>query len=72
MTDDQFVAAFEGCTIRNEEFHHQDHVRMGFLYMSRSQGWKESAGSLKGWKGWPQPAASLASITKPSPGRSCC
>lgn len=38
MTDDQFVAAFEGCTIRNEEFHHGDHVRMGFLYMSRFPG----------------------------------
>jgi hypothetical protein len=38
MTDDQFVAAFEGCTIRTEEFHHQDHVRMGFLYMSRLPG----------------------------------
>ena len=35
MTDDQFVAAFENCTIRNEEFHHADHVRMGFLYMCR-------------------------------------
>jgi hypothetical protein len=34
MTDDQLVAAFEGCTICNEEFHHQDHVRIGFLYMS--------------------------------------
>lgn len=33
MTDDQFVAAFETCTIRNEEFHHADHVRLGFLYM---------------------------------------
>lgn len=38
MTDDQFVAAFEGCTIRSEEFHHKDHVRMGFLYMSRFPG----------------------------------
>jgi hypothetical protein len=38
MTDDQFVAAIEGCTIRNEEFHYQDHVRMGFLYMSRFPG----------------------------------
>jgi hypothetical protein len=72
MTDDQFVAAFEGCTICNEEFHQEDHVRMGFLYMSRFPGWKESAGSLKGWKGSPQPAASLASITKRSRGRSSC
>jgi hypothetical protein len=38
MTDHQLVAAFEGCTIRNEEFHHEDHVRMGFLYMSRFPG----------------------------------
>jgi len=38
MTDDQLVAAFEGCAIRNEEFHHEDHVRMGFLYMSRFPG----------------------------------
>lgn len=35
MTDDQLVAAFETCTVRNEEFHHTDHVRMGFLYMCR-------------------------------------
>lgn len=38
MTDDQFVAAFEGCTIRHEEFHQEDRVRMGFLYMSRFPG----------------------------------
>ncbi len=38
MTDDQLVAAFEGCTIRNEEFHHEDHVRMGFLYMRQFPG----------------------------------
>jgi len=38
MTDDELVVAFEGCTIRNEEFHHEDHVRMGFLYMSRFPG----------------------------------
>jgi hypothetical protein len=35
MTDNQLVAGFEACTIRSEEFHHQDHVRVGFLYMSR-------------------------------------
>jgi hypothetical protein len=38
MNDDQLVAAFEGGTLRNEEFHHEDHVRMGFLYMSRLPG----------------------------------
>jgi len=38
MTDDQFVAAFESCTIHNEDFHHADHVRLGFLYMCRFSG----------------------------------
>jgi hypothetical protein len=38
MTDDQLVIAFEDCTLRNEEFHHRDHVRVGFLYMSRFPG----------------------------------
>lgn len=35
MTDDQFIAAFEAGLVGNENFHHQEHVRMGFLYMSR-------------------------------------
>jgi len=38
MTDDEFVALFESCTLRNEEFRHEDHVRIGFLYMSRFPG----------------------------------
>ena len=38
MTDDQFVAAFEACTLRKEEFHHADHVWLGFLYMIRFPG----------------------------------
>ena len=35
MTDDQFIAAFEAGLLANENFHHPEHVRMGFLYMSR-------------------------------------
>ena len=35
MTDDQFIADFEDCSIPARDFHHQDHVRMGFLYLSR-------------------------------------
>ena len=35
MSDDEFMAAFENCTIPNESFHHADHVRMAFLYLSR-------------------------------------
>ena len=35
MTDDEFVAAFENCTLPLEAFRHADHVRMAFLYLAR-------------------------------------
>ena len=35
MTDDQFLATFETCAIRNQDFHHADHVRLAFLYLCR-------------------------------------
>jgi hypothetical protein len=35
MTDDQFIASFEDCSLANESFHHSDHVRMAFLYLRR-------------------------------------
>lgn len=35
MKDDDFIAAFENGTLPNEAFHHADHVRMAFLYVSR-------------------------------------
>ncbi|HME07565.1 MAG TPA: hypothetical protein VKG25_10955 [Bryobacteraceae bacterium] len=35
MTDDEFVARFEDGSLANESFHHADHVRMAFLYLSR-------------------------------------
>jgi hypothetical protein len=35
MTDDEFIAGFENCSLDNESFHHSDHVRMAFLYLSR-------------------------------------
>ena len=35
MTDDEFIASFEGCNLATESFHHSDHVRMAFLYLSR-------------------------------------
>ncbi len=34
FSDDDFLAAFEACTLREDEFHHADHVRMAFLYVS--------------------------------------
>ncbi len=35
MTDDEFIGGFEDGTLANESFHHADHVRMAFLYLSR-------------------------------------
>ena len=35
MTDDEFFSRFEDATLPLDAFHHQDHVRMGFLYLQR-------------------------------------
>jgi len=35
MTDDEFIASFEDCSLANESFDHSDHVRMAFLYLRR-------------------------------------
>lgn len=35
MSDDDFVAAFEACTLSNADFHHADHVRLAFVYLRR-------------------------------------
>ena len=35
MTDDQFLEAFEACSIPNTEFHHRDHLRLVLLYIQR-------------------------------------
>src|SRR4051794_38063170 len=33
MNDDQFLTAFEACTL--EEFHHRDHIKVTYLYLCR-------------------------------------
>ena len=35
MTDDEFFASFEDCSLANRSFRHADHVRMAFLYLSK-------------------------------------
>jgi hypothetical protein len=35
MTDEQFIDSFEKGSLANESFHHADHVKMAFLYLSR-------------------------------------
>ena len=33
MTDQEFIRRFENCTLPAESFHHQDHVRLVWLYL---------------------------------------
>src|ERR1700683_533793 len=35
MTDEQFMASFEDASLSSDAFHHEGHVRMAFLYLSR-------------------------------------
>lgn len=35
LTGDDFVARFEDCTLPNSAFHHQDHVRLAWIYLRR-------------------------------------
>lgn len=35
MTDRELLEGFENCTLPNEVFHHEEHVRVAFLYLSR-------------------------------------
>jgi hypothetical protein len=34
-TDNDFIRGFEDCTLPPTEFHHQDHVRLAWLYLRR-------------------------------------
>lgn len=33
LTDREFVAAFEDCTLPGSSFHHREHVRLAWLYL---------------------------------------
>ena len=33
MNDDEFLRAFESCTLK--EFHHRDHIKIAYLYLRR-------------------------------------
>lgn len=35
MTDRELLDGFENCTLPNEAFHHEEHVRVAFLYLTR-------------------------------------
>jgi len=44
MTDEEFLQAFEECTL--EEFHHADHIRMAWLYL-RQFGYEIGSAKVK-------------------------
>ena len=35
MTDDELCAAFDSATLAKDRFHHREHLRVAFLYLSR-------------------------------------
>lgn len=35
MNDEEFIAGFESCSLPNESFHHEQHVRVVWLYLCR-------------------------------------
>jgi len=35
LTDRELLDGFESCTLPNEAFHHEEHVRVAFLYLSQ-------------------------------------
>ena len=35
MTAEEFIAGFEACTLPGESFHHEQHVRVAWLYLQR-------------------------------------
>jgi hypothetical protein len=37
MNDGEFVAAFEACAIAKAEFHHDDHVRLAWIYLRQNR-----------------------------------
>jgi hypothetical protein len=33
LSDEEFVALMEACKLRNEDFHHIDHIRLAWIYL---------------------------------------
>jgi hypothetical protein len=36
MTDEEFLSAFESCVFPADKWHHREHIKMAYLYLSRS------------------------------------
>ena len=38
LSDDEFLRAFEACQLQHGAFHHADHIRLAWIYVSRHGG----------------------------------
>lgn len=47
MTDDEFLAAFEGCAFDRTEWTHAAHVRMAWLYLTRAAPGADVLGAVR-------------------------
>jgi hypothetical protein len=45
LHDDEFVEAFESCRLPGDQFHHEDHLRLAWIYL-RQQGMRETEARL--------------------------
>ena len=45
LSDEEFVEAFESCRLPGEQFHHEDHLRLAWIYL-RQHGMREAEARL--------------------------
>ena len=71
MTDNELLERFETCTLPNSAFHHEDHVKVAFLYLCKYPVLEALARFSTSLARLRLQMASPASTTRPSPGLSC-
>ena len=47
MTDDEFLAAFESCSLARKEWTHEAHVRMAWIYAARTPSFPDTLQSAR-------------------------
>lgn len=72
MSDDELLEQFEACSLPASAFHHQEHVRVAFVYLQKYpilEAPRRFSGSLTNFA---TATASPTSTTRPSTGLTCC
>jgi hypothetical protein len=65
LSDDELYAAFESGRLPKEAFHHREHIRAAFLYLSRIPTWlKQRCISARRYAVSPRRMASRACSTR--------